>query len=49
VAVTAVDAMGNRIGVVLSDVEENVALDPSLFVFVPPAGAKIVDQEPPSR
>jgi len=45
VAITAVDRMGNRIGAVFSDVEENIPLPRGLFSFDPPAGARIIDQD----
>ncbi len=44
VALTAVDALGNRTGVHLSDVEENVRIRSDLFVFTPPRGTRIVDR-----
>lgn len=44
VAVTAVDALGNRTGVHLSDVEENVRIRSDLFVFTPPRGTRVVDR-----
>jgi outer membrane lipoprotein carrier protein len=44
VAVTAVDALGNRTGVRLSEVEENVRIRSDLFVFTPPRGTRIVDR-----
>ena len=45
-SMTAVDGAGNRISVIFSDVEENVKLDRALFSFSPPAGARIIDQDP---
>jgi outer membrane lipoprotein carrier protein len=44
-AITAVDGMGNRIGVTLGDLEENERLDPDLFRFIPPPGTEVVDQD----
>lgn len=47
-SVIAVDGAGNRIAALFSDVEENVQLDRGLFSFAPPAGARVIDQEPPA-
>jgi outer membrane lipoprotein carrier protein len=48
-SVTAVDGMGNRVAAAFSGIEENPSLSGDLFTFTPPAGAKIVDQEPAAR
>lgn len=41
---TAIDAMGNRIGLALAGVEENVHLPDASFTFVPPRGVEVIDQ-----
>lgn len=43
--ITAVDPMGNRIGVSLERVEQNPALPRDLFVFEAPPGTEVIDQE----
>jgi len=45
-AIVAVDAMGNRIGIAFSGVEENVSLPEDLFRFAPPPGVRVLDQDP---
>ena len=42
---TAIDAMGNRIGLALAGVEENVRLSEAAFVFSPPRGSRVIDQD----
>lgn len=47
-SITAIDGMGNRVAVILSQVRENVALERSRFEFTPPEGVRVVDQSPGS-
>ena len=44
-SITAIDAMGNRIGFLFKEVEENVPAPREVFEFTPPSGAEIVEQD----
>jgi len=45
VSVVAVDGAGNRISAFFSEIEENVALPRDVFLFKPPVGARVIDQD----
>ena len=43
-AITAIDAMGSRVSILVSGLEENPRLGPELFTFEPPRGVEVIDQ-----
>ena len=44
-SITAIDAMGNRIGFLFKGVKENVPAPRQAFEFTPPPGVEIVEQD----
>lgn len=47
-SITAVDAMGNRISVILSDLQEDPEMNEGEFTFRPPAGVRVIEQGRPA-
>jgi outer membrane lipoprotein carrier protein len=46
--ITAIDAMGNRVTIILSGLEEPRSLPDDEFTFDPPSGTRIIDQSAPA-